>query len=110
MTLTGILKNILLVIVSVMIWNTHIAPLQVVGYTIALAGLMYYSLGYDQILNACQAGASWTASWWGGRDVNGPSSICLKTRRVVITALLMAGLISLSPRLWRYHKYDEVKA
>lgn len=110
MTLTGILKNILLVIVSVMIWSTQIAPLQVVGYALALAGLLYYSLGYDQLVQAYQTSAAWTASWWGGREVHGPSSVCLKTRRVLITALLMAGLIGLSPRLWRYHKYEEAKA
>ncbi|KAK4104697.1 TPT-domain-containing protein [Parathielavia hyrcaniae] len=50
MTLTGILKNILLVIISVMIWHTAITGLQFLGYAIALAGLLYYSLGRDQLL------------------------------------------------------------
>jgi hypothetical protein len=50
MTLTGILKQVLLVMVSVMISHTHIALLQFVGYSIALAGLVYYSLGWDQIV------------------------------------------------------------
>lgn len=50
MTLTGILKNILLVIASVMIWQTSITPMQFLGYAIALAGLIYYSLGRDQIV------------------------------------------------------------
>lgn len=50
MTLTGILKNILLVGASVMIWQTSITPLQFLGYAIALAGLVYYSLGRDQIV------------------------------------------------------------
>ncbi|KAK3499972.1 triose-phosphate transporter family-domain-containing protein [Neurospora hispaniola] len=50
MTLTGILKNILLVVASVMIWQTSITPLQFLGYAIALAGLVYYSLGRDQIV------------------------------------------------------------
>jgi len=49
MTLTGILKNILLVIISVMIWHTTINWMQFLGYAIALAGLVYYSLGYDQL-------------------------------------------------------------
>lgn len=51
MTLTGILKNILLVIISVLIWRTPITALQLVGYSIALAGLVYYSLGRDQIVS-----------------------------------------------------------
>lgn len=50
MTLTGILKNILLVGASVMIWQTSITPMQFFGYAIALAGLVYYSLGRDQIV------------------------------------------------------------
>ncbi|KAK1780387.1 triose-phosphate transporter family-domain-containing protein [Copromyces sp. CBS 386.78] len=50
MTLTGILKNILLVGASVMIWQTSITALQFLGYAIALAGLVYYSLGRDQIV------------------------------------------------------------
>lgn len=109
MTLTGILKNILLVVVSVMIWNTQITFVQVVGYTIALAGLVYYSLGYEQLVKASKAGVTWTSNLLSGRAVHGTSSICLKTRRVIVTALLMAGLISLSPRLWRYHKYEELR-
>lgn len=50
MTLTGILKNILLVVVSVMIWDTTISWLQFLGYSIALAGLVYYSIGWDQMV------------------------------------------------------------
>ncbi|KAL2019986.1 hypothetical protein VTK56DRAFT_8986 [Thermocarpiscus australiensis] len=50
MTLTGILKNILLVIISVLIWHTSISWLQCLGYSVALAGLVYYSLGWDQIV------------------------------------------------------------
>ncbi|KAM7201727.1 Triose-phosphate Transporter family domain containing protein [Naviculisporaceae sp. PSN 640] len=50
MTLTGILKNILLVIASVMIWHTSITLLQFLGYGIALAGLTYYSVGWDSIV------------------------------------------------------------
>jgi len=50
MTLTGILKNILLVVVSVAIWATPISQLQCLGYSIALAGLVYYSLGWDHII------------------------------------------------------------
>jgi hypothetical protein len=49
MTLTGIFKSILLVVVSVLIWSTQISFLQTLGYAIALAGLTYYSLGYDQL-------------------------------------------------------------
>lgn len=50
MTLTGILKNILLVIASVLIWHTSITLLQFLGYGIALAGLTYYSVGWDALV------------------------------------------------------------
>ncbi|KHN94102.1 DUF250 domain membrane protein [Metarhizium album ARSEF 1941] len=71
MTLTGILKNILLVIVSVMIWNTQITTIQVVGYTSALAGLMCYSLGYNQLVKMSQAGAARIRSWSGAHSPKG---------------------------------------
>ena len=57
MTLTGILKNILLVGASVMIWNNTISFLQFLGYGVALAGLVYYSIGWDQIKNVAGATA-----------------------------------------------------
>lgn len=52
MTLTGIFKNILLVVVSIMIWHTQITAMQFFGYGIALLGLLYYSVGYDQLAKA----------------------------------------------------------
>ncbi|KAH6626337.1 triose-phosphate transporter family-domain-containing protein [Chaetomium sp. MPI-SDFR-AT-0129] len=69
MTLTGILKNILLVIISVMIWHTNITWLQCLGYTIALAGLLYYSLGWDQIVLLSQA--AWVFVAKAGGDFTG---------------------------------------
>jgi len=59
MTLTGIFKSILLVIVSVLIWNTSISALQFVGYGIALGGLTYYSLGWEQITSVAAGFTSW---------------------------------------------------
>ncbi|PMD46184.1 TPT-domain-containing protein, partial [Hyaloscypha variabilis F] len=42
MTLCGVLKNILLVLASVVLWGTVIMPIQALGYGIALLGLVYY--------------------------------------------------------------------
>ncbi|OKL58297.1 hypothetical protein UA08_06440 [Talaromyces atroroseus] len=50
MRLCGILKDILIVISSLILWNTPLTGLQVLGYTIALLGLIYYMLGYDRIV------------------------------------------------------------
>ncbi|KAH7097344.1 TPT-domain-containing protein [Auriculariales sp. MPI-PUGE-AT-0066] len=42
LTLAGVLKDIILVTSSVLIFGTPIAPLQILGYSIALAGLVLY--------------------------------------------------------------------
>jgi hypothetical protein len=49
LTLCGVLKNIIIVLASVLIWNTLVTPMQVAGYTVATIGLLYYSLGADSI-------------------------------------------------------------
>ncbi|PYH66016.1 SDR family oxidoreductase [Aspergillus vadensis CBS 113365] len=56
MTLVSVPKNILLIVCSVVIWGTQITSLQMVGYAIALLGLLYYSLGWATIRGAYDAG------------------------------------------------------
>lgn len=51
LTLCGVLKDILLVIASMAIWGTQVTGLQFFGYSIALGGMVYYKLGYEQIRN-----------------------------------------------------------
>jgi hypothetical protein len=48
LTLSGVLKDILLVVLSVIIWSTPVSALQMFGYAIALGGLIYYKIGGDQ--------------------------------------------------------------
>lgn len=99
MTLTGIFKSILLVIVSVLIWNTTISFLQFIGYGIALAGLAYYSLGWDQIVSVSTGFASWLKTIF---DLSGVSEARLPPgiRRILIAvaaaitvAILVAGVL-----------------
>jgi hypothetical protein len=60
MTLCGVLKDILLVAASMAIWHAPVTPLQFFGYSIALAGLVYYKLGGDKIKEyTSQANRSW---------------------------------------------------
>ncbi|KAG6035377.1 hypothetical protein E4U41_006101 [Claviceps citrina] len=93
MTLTGIFKNILLILVSMLIWSTKITFLQTVGYAIALTGLTYYSLGYDQIVRLTRTSAVWAASMWSSTSAHGRSSSSLATRRcILVTALILGGL------------------
>lgn len=49
LTLSGVLKDILLVGASILIWGTNVAPLQFFGYSVALGGLVYYKLGAQGI-------------------------------------------------------------
>ncbi|KAI1007973.1 hypothetical protein K3495_g258 [Podosphaera aphanis] len=50
MTLCGVVKNILIVTFSVLLWGTFINGLQILGYTIALGGLICYGVGYDGMI------------------------------------------------------------
>lgn len=49
LTLCGVLKDILLVCASMMIWGTQVTALQFFGYSIALGGMVYYKLGFEQL-------------------------------------------------------------
>lgn len=60
LTLCGVLKDILLVAASMMIWGTPVTPLQFFGYSIALGGLVYYKLGADKLKEyGAEAGRQW---------------------------------------------------
>jgi len=60
LTLCGVLKDILLVAASMLIWGTPVSALQFFGYSIALSGLIYYKLGIEQLKQmAGNAGRSW---------------------------------------------------
>jgi len=61
MTLCGVLKDILLVIVSIAIWGVMISNLQMFGYTIALVGLFVYKTKAEER----QAFISNTSRKWG---------------------------------------------
>lgn len=60
MTLCGVLKDILLVGASIIVWSTIVSPLQYFGYAIALGGLVYYKLGGEKIKSIfSDMGRSW---------------------------------------------------
>lgn len=103
MTLTGIFKNILLILVSILIWSTKITFMQTIGYAVALAGLTYYSLGYEQLARVFQVSAAWAAGMWGPTSGRGRSSTSLAARRcIMITALLFCGLFIFVAALGAY--------
>jgi hypothetical protein len=51
LTLSGVLKDILLVVASMVIFRDPVTPLQFLGYGIALMGLVYYKLGAEGVRN-----------------------------------------------------------
>ena len=61
LTLCGVLKDIMLVCASMLIWGTPVSALQFFGYSIALSGMLYYKLGAEQLKGyASQVGRSWS--------------------------------------------------
>ena len=99
MTLTGILKNILLVIASVMIWHTSITWLQSLGYAVALFGLLYYSIGWEQIMSFSVATWAYVKSVWSSPSLE-ENRLSPAVRRALImgitlfvVALLTVGLM-----------------
>ncbi|KAK8101577.1 triose-phosphate transporter [Apiospora kogelbergensis] len=96
--LTGILKNILLVVASVFIWGTAITPLQIFGYGTALTGFVFYKSTWSDL----KAGyTSWSArlrmSPGFGEKIRSPMA-----RRVL--GLLLAASILLV--VYRYSPSD----
>lgn len=49
LTLCGVLKDILLVVASMVIFRDPVSGLQFFGYSIALAGMIYYRLGAEKL-------------------------------------------------------------
>ncbi|KAK0634854.1 triose-phosphate transporter family-domain-containing protein [Bombardia bombarda] len=60
LTLCGVLKDVMLVVASMVIWGTQVSGLQFFGYSIALGGMVYYKLGYEALKGyAGEAGRQW---------------------------------------------------
>lgn len=49
LTLSGVLKDILLVVASMTIFGDPVSAIQVLGYSVALGGLVYYKLGGEKL-------------------------------------------------------------
>ncbi|RGP79965.1 triose phosphate 3-phosphoglycerate phosphate translocator [Fusarium longipes] len=98
MTLSGILKSILLVAASVVIWSTHISLLQTLGYSIALMGLVLYSVGYEQLLNTWDALVA-----WGTGTLNREGEMSPTLRRLIMVGCLGFITVIIAGALWHYH-------
>ncbi|RYO81121.1 hypothetical protein DL764_009808 [Monosporascus ibericus] len=106
--LTGLFKNVLLVVAAVSIWGTPISLLQLSGYAILLLGLFLYQLDWDQLK------AGWVADVeWGGeksisekiaRATSTPSPRCVKKTMLVMALAAISLLLVLcyARREWAY--------
>jgi len=99
MTLCGVLKNILLVIASVLIWGSVITGLQFIGYGIATAGLVYYGVGYEGIQTYYNVGSTYAKKMWEGQadTSTAPQPTLLRKALVIsmyatIVILLVVGI------------------
>ncbi|KAL1583773.1 hypothetical protein WHR41_07469 [Cladosporium halotolerans] len=86
MTLCGVLKDILLVVASMMIFRDPVSPLQFFGYSIALGGLVYYKLGADKIKEHMGNGQR----AWADYGVRHPAA-----RKLIVIGLVLFTLILL---------------
>ncbi|KAM4064443.1 triose-phosphate transporter family protein [Hirsutella rhossiliensis] len=77
MTLASIMKNMLLVLISIIIWNTKITLTQFFGYSISLAGLVYYSVGFDQLFWSYQTAVKWAAATLDSSPINADRRVVL---------------------------------
>ncbi|KAF4972589.1 hypothetical protein FSARC_862 [Fusarium sarcochroum] len=59
MSLSGIFKNILLIVVSVILWHVTITPVQLIGFSVTLCALVYYSFGWERIVHGYYTSKDW---------------------------------------------------
>ncbi|KAF3045090.1 hypothetical protein E8E12_008431 [Didymella heteroderae] len=93
LTLSGVLKDILLVLASMFLFRDPVTLLQAFGYSIALGGLIYYKLGGEKLKEAISAGGM----KWAEFGQNRPALRKLIVFAGVVTSMFMI-LGSLGPR------------
>ncbi|KAH6900626.1 triose-phosphate transporter family-domain-containing protein [Thelonectria olida] len=102
MSLSGILKSIILVGASVLIWGTQITLMQAIGYTIALGGLTVYSVGRDELGKQWNVAKDWASDTWDG-ETSRDSKLALPTARSVVIMLLGLMTVVICGLVWYYH-------
>ncbi|KAH9828016.1 putative sugar phosphate/phosphate translocator, partial [Teratosphaeria destructans] len=86
MTLSGVLKDILLVAASLIIFRDPVSPVQAFGYSLALCGLVYYKLGAEKIKDYMGQGQR----AWADYGVRHPA-----LRRVIVLGLVLTTIFVL---------------
>jgi hypothetical protein len=91
LTMSGVLKDILLVVASMVFFGDPVTGQQYFGYSLALAGLTYYRLGAEKI----QSAVTDARLSLGGFRQNHPA----RARAIVLCLIL--GFISLMLLWWK---------
>ena len=87
MTLCALLKEILHVFASIIIWGTPVTALQYFGYGVALCGLVYFKLGGDTLkAQFSEANRQWAE--YGAKHPALRKVIVFGIILLVVTALL----------------------
>lgn len=96
LTLSGVLKDILLVVASMVFFGDPVSGLQFFGYSIALGGLVYYRLGAEKLKEMFTEGNRQWADY-GNRS---PLVRKVLTIGVVLVTiiLLLGGIGSMFPQ------------
>lgn len=90
MRLCGILKDIIIVVVSMLLWHTPIGQLQIAGYTISLCGLVYYCVGGEKLREYAMQAARAAA---GNNSKNSSRwRIAIMAGSLLVLTMVMGGL------------------
>lgn len=82
------LKDILLVAASILIWGTPVTATQFFGYSIALGGLVYYKLGAGQIKNHLMDASR---NWQEFGNKKPAARQCVIIGLVIVTLFVLVG-------------------
>ncbi|CAJ2507747.1 Uu.00g089330.m01.CDS01 [Anthostomella pinea] len=97
LVLTGILKNILLVAAAVVIWGTSIASIQLVGYGLALGGLVLYQSSWQELQANYNASIQWArdrSTTRGTREIRFPPFA--RKPLIVVVSVVASSLLVLA--------------
>lgn len=105
MTLSGVLKDILLVMCSILIFGDPVSGLQAFGYSIALLGLIWYKLGPEKIKEHLGAGGRAWADFGARRPAARKIVVGVMVVTVFVGTLLLVSGMGYVPE-----QYDPTKA
>ncbi|QIW99801.1 hypothetical protein AMS68_005319 [Peltaster fructicola] len=110
MTLCGVLKDILLVATSMIVFLDPVTPLQAFGYSISLGGLVYYRLGNETIKeHATRAQRAW--SDYGARRPTASRTIIVSA--IIVFLLFCSAGVHMSgilPQEYTIYAHDTVSS